>query len=73
MTMMYKQLAEIHLQRRHGAPERAGPCSVAWKYQNYFECDLVKDNKNINVHCTFCIGKKLLFTVKNSTSNLSDH
>ncbi|KAL7391338.1 hypothetical protein ABVT39_007938 [Epinephelus coioides] len=45
----------------------------AWKYQHYFEFDSVKGDKNISVRCTLCVGRKLLSTAKNSTSNLSKH
>ncbi|KAK1889357.1 Phosphoheptose isomerase [Dissostichus eleginoides] len=40
----------------------------AWKYRH-----LVKSDKNISVRCTLCVGRKLLSTAKNSTSNLSKH
>ncbi|KAK1891406.1 Phosphoheptose isomerase [Dissostichus eleginoides] len=45
----------------------------AWKYRHYFEFDSVKSDKNISVRCTLCVGRKLLSTAKNSTSNLSKH
>ena len=44
-----------------------------WKLRHYFEFDSVKDTKNINVRCTLCVGRKILSTAKNSTSNLSKH
>ncbi|CAL8391540.1 unnamed protein product [Arctogadus glacialis] len=44
-----------------------------WKFRHYFEFDSVKDIKNINVRCTLCVGRKILSTAKNSTSNLSKH
>lgn len=45
----------------------------SWKYRHYFEFDSVKGDKNISVRCTLCVGRKLLSTAKNSTSNLSKH
>ena len=45
----------------------------AWKDGHYFEFDSVKGDKNISVRCTLCVGRKLLSTAKNSTSNLSKH
>lgn len=45
-----------------------------WKYRHYFEFESVKDDKNISVRCTLCVGKKkVLSTAKNSTSNLNKH
>uniref|UniRef100_A0A3Q2V7I1 HAT C-terminal dimerisation domain-containing protein n=1 Tax=Haplochromis burtoni TaxID=8153 RepID=A0A3Q2V7I1_HAPBU len=44
-----------------------------WKYRHYFEFDFFKSDKNISIRCTLCIGRKLLSTSKNSTSNLSKH
>ena len=42
----------------------------AWKYRHYFEFDSVKKQQ----HPLYTLrGKKLLFTEKNSTSNLSKH
>uniref|UniRef100_A0A3P9C291 HAT C-terminal dimerisation domain-containing protein n=1 Tax=Maylandia zebra TaxID=106582 RepID=A0A3P9C291_9CICH len=46
---------------------------TTWKYRHYFEFDSLKSDKNISVRCTLCIGRKLLSTSKNSTSNLSKH
>uniref|UniRef100_A0A1A8L117 HAT C-terminal dimerisation domain-containing protein n=2 Tax=Nothobranchius pienaari TaxID=704102 RepID=A0A1A8L117_9TELE len=44
-----------------------------WKYRHYFQFDSVKNDKNISVRCTLCVGRKLLSAAKNSTSNLSKH
>uniref|UniRef100_A0A8C1X9L2 BED-type domain-containing protein n=1 Tax=Cyprinus carpio TaxID=7962 RepID=A0A8C1X9L2_CYPCA len=46
----------------------------AWKYRHYFEFNSVSElKKNISVRCKLCVGRKLLSTAKNSTSNLSNH
>lgn len=46
----------------------------AWKYRHYFVFDSVtKGVKNISIRCTHCVGRKLLSTAKNATSNLSKH
>uniref|UniRef100_A0A8C6KMI4 BED-type domain-containing protein n=1 Tax=Nothobranchius furzeri TaxID=105023 RepID=A0A8C6KMI4_NOTFU len=44
-----------------------------WKCRHYFQFDSVKNDKNISVRCTLCVGRKLLSAAKNSTSNLSKH
>uniref|UniRef100_A0A3Q4G1F6 BED-type domain-containing protein n=1 Tax=Neolamprologus brichardi TaxID=32507 RepID=A0A3Q4G1F6_NEOBR len=48
-------------------------CSFfSWKYSHYFEFLSTKDF-NIKVHCTLCVGEKVLSTFKNTTSNLKKH
>ena len=44
-----------------------------WKYQHYFDNVTVKDEKNITVRCKLCVGRKILSTAKNTTSNLLKH
>ena len=44
-----------------------------WKYGHYFNFESVKNEKNITVRCKLCVGRKLLSTAKNTTSNLLKH
>lgn len=60
-------------QREECGREQDHAAFNAWKYQHYFEFDSVKSDKNISICCTLCMGRKLLSTAKNSTSNLNKH
>lgn len=42
----------------------------SWMFAHYFEFINEKDCKNIVVKCNLCVGRHLLSTAKNSTSNL---
>ncbi|KAL1268767.1 hypothetical protein QQF64_034130 [Cirrhinus molitorella] len=43
-----------------------------WRFSHYFEYVQRKEN-NLTVKCTLCLGRKLLSTAYNSTSNLKKH
>ena len=54
--------------------DRAASAFWKWKYRHYFKYIGLKDEKNIEVKCTLCVGNsKSLSTSRISTGNLKKH